>query len=93
VSALDIAIGVAVLVFVLLLIRAANTLSQNPHQQIRAHEDLIGQRFPPDMTYAEKRTLIDRAGVSPTNPKRIWTLLIVVALIFAILVWQRYAAP
>ena len=91
-SALDIAISVAVLVFLVLLIRAANTLSQNPHQQIRAHEDLIGERFPPDMTHAEKRTLIDRAGVSPTNPKRIWSLLVVVAVIFGILVWQRYAA-
>jgi hypothetical protein len=88
-SVIDLVIVVVGLAFVLLLVRASKTLSRNPYQQIRAHEELIGERFPAHMTHREKLNLIDRFGFSPAHPERIWSWVVVVAVALAVLVWQR----
>jgi hypothetical protein len=89
VSAIDIGIAITFLVLVVLLVRAANVLGRNPHQQIRAHEELIGGKFPNEMTHDAKLAAINRAGVSPTNPGRIWAVIVAVVAFMALLVWQR----
>ena len=88
-SAIDIAIAVALVVLVVLLVRAATILGHNPHQQIRAHEELAGRPFPPDMSHDTKLALIDRFGLSPTKPRRIWGVIVVVIAVLGLLVWQR----
>ena len=88
-SAIDIAIAVALVVLVVLLLRAANILGHKPHQRIRAHEELAGGSFPQGMTQVEKLGLIDRFGISPTNPRRIWVVIAVVIACLGFLVWQR----
>ena len=88
-SAVDIGIAVALLVLVALLMRAANVLSHNPHQQIRAHEELAGRPFPPEMSHASKLGLIDRFGISPTNPRRLWAVIAAVVAVLVFLVLQR----
>jgi len=89
VSAIDIGIGVTFLVLVVLLVRAANVLGHNPHQQIKAHEELAGGKFPAEMTHDAKLDSINRAGISPSNPSRIWAVIVAVVALMAFLVWQR----
>lgn len=84
----DIAIVVILFALVGVLIHAANVLSANPHQQIKAHEDLAG-RFPASMTFVQKLDLIDRFGISPTTPRRIWALIVALCVVLILLVWQR----
>jgi hypothetical protein len=45
----DAALVAALVVFVVLLIRAAYVLGRNPRQQIQEHEKLAGHRFPADV--------------------------------------------
>jgi hypothetical protein len=87
-AVLDIAIVALLVVLVIALVRAANLLSANPYQQIQAHEDLAGPT-PPDMTFLQKLDLIDRFGISPTRPSRIWPLIVSLCAVLALLVWQR----
>ena len=87
-SLLDIATVVALGVFVVLLIRAAYLLRQNPYQRIREQERLSGP-FPSNMPFTERLWLIGWKGVSPGNPVRIWTLLLIVGVGFAVLLWLR----
>lgn len=88
-SAIEIAIAVALLVLVVLLVRAAKVLAHNPHQQIREHEELARRPFPPAMSQATKLGLIDRFGLSPTHPRRIWAIIAAVVASLVFLVWQR----
>jgi hypothetical protein len=85
---LDAATVVALGVFIVLLVRAANLLRQNPYQRVKEQERLSGP-FPPDMPFAARLWLIGRKGVSPANPTRIWTLLLIVGIGFAVLLWLR----
>jgi hypothetical protein len=89
-SAMDIAIAVIFVVLVVVLVRAAKVLSANPYQQIRSHEDLAGGKFPSEMSLVEKQNQIDRAGISPTSPRRIWlTLAVAIGGFLVLLIWQR----
>jgi hypothetical protein len=84
----DIAIVAGLIGLIALLIHAANVLSANPYQQIKAQEDLAG-RFPSGMTVAQKLDLIDRWGISPTTPRRLWLLIASLCGVLILLVWQR----
>jgi hypothetical protein len=86
-AVLDIAIVVVLVVLVIALVHAANVLSANPHQQVKAHEDLAGP-MPSDMTFLQKLDLIDRFGISPTRPSRIRPLIVSLCAVLALLVWQ-----
>ncbi len=87
-SLLDVATVVALGVLLVLLVRAANLLSQNPYQRVKEQEKLSGP-FPPSMPFAERLWLIGWKGVSPANPVRIWTLLLIVGVGFGVLLWLR----
>ena len=87
-AVLDAAIVVVLARLVIALIRAANVLGANPHQQLKAHEDLAG-RMPPEMSFLQKLDLIDRFGISPTRPSRIWPLVVSLCDVLALLLWQR----
>ena len=87
-AGLDIAIVVVLVVLVIALIRAANLLSANPYQQMKAHEDLAGP-MPSVMTFLQKRELMDRFGISPNRPRRIWPLIVSLCAVLALLAWQR----
>jgi hypothetical protein len=52
------------------------------------HERLSGP-FPPRMPFIEKLRLINWQGLSPENPARIWTLVVIVGIVFAVLLWMR----
>mgnify|MGYP001567641954 CR=1 FL=1 len=77
----------ALVVFVALLRRAAHVIGRNPYQQIKIHEDIAG-RFPDNMSMTEKLHLIDFFGLSPSNPGRIWGLVLAVVALFGFLLWQ-----
>jgi hypothetical protein len=85
---LDAATVVALALFIVLLVRAARLLSQNPYQRVKEQERLSGP-FPSDMPFIERLWLIGWKGVSPENPARIWTLLLIVGIGFAVLLWLR----
>lgn len=87
-SLLDIATVAALGVFVVLLIRAAYLLGQNPYQRIKEQEGLSGS-FPPNVPFSERLWLIGWKGVSPGGPIRIWALLLIVGIGFAVLLWLR----
>lgn len=73
----QILIGGILLAFVIGLIRAAHVLSENPYQQIRAHEDLTGKL---DGSIANKQRLINWLGISPANSQRVlWLIAAVIA--------------
>jgi hypothetical protein len=87
-SLLDVATVAAVGVFLVLLVRAAYLLSHNPYQRVKEHERLSGP-FPPHMPFIEKLRVISRYGISPDNPARIWTLVSIAGIVFAVLLWMR----
>ena len=87
-SLLDVATVAALGVFLVLLVRAAYLLGHNPYQRVKEQERLSGA-FPPDMPFIEKLRLIGRNGISPDNPARIWTLVSIVGIVFAVLLWMR----
>jgi hypothetical protein len=87
-SLLDVATVAALAVFLVLLIRAAYLLRHNPYQRVKEQERLSGP-FPPDMPFTEKLRLINWKGMSPENPARIWTLVSIVGIVFAVLLWMR----
>jgi hypothetical protein len=85
----DIALVIVLVALVLVLIHAANVLSGNSYQRIRAQEDLAG-RFPSDMPFAQKLDLIDRYGISPSARGRIWGLILTLCGVLLFLLWQRW---
>jgi len=87
-SLLDVATVAALGVFLVLLIRAAYLLRHNPYQRVREQERLSGP-FPPHMPLIERLRLINWRGTSPDNPARIWTLVVIVGIAFAVLLWMR----
>ena len=87
-SLLDIATVVVLCLFVVLLVQAARLLSQNPYQRVKEQERLSGA-FPPNMPFTERLWLVGWKGVSPANPVRTWTLLLIVGIGFAVLLWLR----
>ena len=87
-SLLDVATIAALAVLLVLLVRAAYLLSHNPYQRVKEQERLLGP-FPPHMPFIEKLRLISWRGISPDNPARIWTLVAIVGIVFAVLLWMR----
>jgi hypothetical protein len=87
-SLLDVATIAALALLLVLLIRAAYLLSHDPYQRVKEQERLSGP-FPPHMPFIEKLRLISRNGMSPANPARIWTLVSIVGIVFAALLWLR----
>jgi hypothetical protein len=87
-SATDILIVGGLAVLVVALLRASEILSKNPHQQLKAHEDLAGQ-FPANMSTSEKFRLINLFGLSPSNPIRPWLLVIAVVVLFLFVAWLQ----
>jgi len=87
-SLLDVATVVVLGLFVVLLVRAASLLSQNPYQRAKEQEGLSGP-FPDDRPFTERLWLIGWKGVSPGNPIRIWTLLLIAGIGSAVLLWLR----
>jgi hypothetical protein len=85
---LDLATIAALAVLLVLLIRAAYLLSHNSYQRVKEQERLSGA-FPPHMPFIEKLRLIGRYGISPGNPARIWTLVSIVGILVAVLLWMR----
>ena len=84
----DIVVVIVLLALVVVLIHAANVLSGNRYQRIRAQEDLTG-RFPSSTTFAQKLDLIDRWGISPSTPGRIWGLILLLCAVLLLLLWQQ----
>jgi len=81
-SIFEIAIVLALFVFVVLLLRAAHVLGANPDQQIKEQEKLVGP-FPPGTTPAEKLRVMRIFGsVAASNPKRVWAIAIVTIICF-----------
>lgn len=87
-SLFDLLIIGALIAFVVALLHANNVLGNNPHQQVKAHEDLVGN-FPTKMSFAEKLRLINMFGISPANPRRTWWVAAVVAAFIFALSWLR----
>ena len=85
-SATDILIVGALVVFVAILLRASAVLSKSTYQQLKAHEDLAGP-LPNNLSAAEKLRQINVFGVSPTNPLRPWFLVLVVVVFCLLVVW------
>ena len=85
---LDVALVAALVVFVVLLVRAAYVLGRSPRQQVREHENLAGS-FPVDVPFGERLRRVNLYGVSPTNPGRIWVLLAIVGVVVVVLLWLR----
>ena len=86
---LDVITIVVLGVLIVLLIRAAYALGRNPHQQISEHERLAGSRFPPHIPFHQRLQWINIRGISPTDPRRVWILVVVVAAAFVALLWLR----
>jgi hypothetical protein len=74
-------LGIVLLGVIVALIRAANLLSGNPYQRIKAHEDLAG-KLPGDATFIDKQNLLDRYGLAPGNPSRTPMLIAAVVVFF-----------
>jgi len=87
-SEADILIAGGLVVLVIALLRASAILSKNPHQHLKAHEDLAGQ-FPANMSIFEKFRLINLFGLSPSSPIRPWLLVIAVVVLFFIVAWLQ----
>ncbi|HJT61713.1 MAG TPA: hypothetical protein VJ797_08530 [Burkholderiales bacterium] len=87
-SLLDVATVAALGVFLVLLVRAAYLLRHNPHQRVKEQERLSGP-FPPHMPWIERLRLMNWGGMSPDNPVRIWRLVLIVGILFAVLLWMR----
>jgi hypothetical protein len=87
-SLLDVATVAALGVLLVLLIRAAYLLRHNPYQRVQEQERLSGP-FPPHVPFIERLRLINWGGLSPDNPARIWTLVLIVGIVFAVLLWMR----
>lgn len=87
-SLFDLLLVGALIAFVFALFRANDVLGNNPHQQVKALEDLVGP-FPAKMSFAEKLRLNNLYGISPTNPGRVRWLAVVVALFFLAMLWLQ----
>lgn len=83
----DFATVAALVVFVVLLLRAAYLLT-NPYQRVKEQERLSGP-FPPHMPFAERLRLVDWKGTAPRNPHRLWVVLFIVGIGIAVLLWLR----
>ena len=81
-SAFDAAIVLALVVFLVLLFRAAHVLGANPDEQIKEQEKLAGP-FPPGTTRSAKLRLMSIFGsVSVSSPKRVWAIAIAAVVVF-----------
>ena len=87
-SHLDIATVAALGIFLVILIRAAYLLRHNPYQRVEEQERLSGP-FAPHVPFIERLRLINLGGISPDNPARIWTPVLIVGIVFAVLLWMR----
>ena len=87
-SLFDLLLVGALIAIVFALLRANDVLGNNPHQQVKALEDLVGP-FPTKMSFAEKLRLNNLYGISPTNPRRALWLAVVVALFFLAMLWLQ----
>jgi len=87
-SLFDLLLVGALIAFVFALLRANDVLGNNPHQQVKALEDLVGP-FSTKMSFAEKLRLSNLYGISPTNPRRARWLAVVVALFFLAMLWLQ----
>lgn len=88
-SVLDVVTVVVFGVLIALLVRAAYVLGRNPHQQIREHERLAGNRFPAHVPFHERVRRINIRGMSPTDPHRVWIYPVIAASVFLALLWLR----
>jgi hypothetical protein len=81
-SLFDAVIVLALIVFIVLLLRAAHVLGVNPDQQIKEQEDLAGP-FPPGTTRTEKLRWMNIFGsVAVSSPKRVWAITIATVVFF-----------
>lgn len=87
-SLFDLLLVGALIAIVFALLRANDVLGNNPHQQVNALEDLVGQ-FPTKMSFAEKLRLNNLYGISPANPRRARWLAVVVAFFFFAILWLQ----
>lgn len=87
-SLFDLIIVGALIAIVFALIRANDVLGNNPHQQVKALEDLVGP-FPTKMSFAEKLRLNNFFGITPTNPRRARWLAVVITLFFLAMLWLQ----
>jgi len=83
-SLFDLIVCGALIAIVFALLRANDVLGNNPHQQVKALEDLTGP-FPAKMSFSEKLRLNNLYGISPTNPRRTWWLAAAVVVSFLVL--------
>jgi hypothetical protein len=86
---LDVVIVLTGVAIVGWLLHAANVIGHNPYLRIKAHEDLIGGRFPENLSMEGKQVLLDRAGLAPRSARRTIFQLAVVVLAAALLLWAR----
>jgi hypothetical protein len=87
-SLLDVATVAALGVFLVLLMRAAYLLRDNPYRRVKEQERWSGP-FPPHVPFIERLRFINWRGISSDNPARIWTLVVIVGIAFAVLLWMR----
>lgn len=87
-SLFDLILVGALIAIVFALLRASDVLGNNPHQQVKALEDLVGP-FSAKISFAEKLRLNNMYGISPTNPRRTRWLAVVVALFFLAMLWLQ----
>lgn len=83
-SLFDLIVVGVVIVIVFALLRANDVLGNNPHQQVKALEDLTGP-FTVKTSFAERLRLNSLYGISPTNPRRAWWLAVAVVLFLLVL--------
>jgi hypothetical protein len=88
----DILIVGTLVVFLIALLRASETLGKNPHRQIKAHEDL-GVSLPPNMSHDERLRLINLYGVSSSSRSRAWLLVLAVVGLLVAMLWFHSPLP
>lgn len=87
-SIIDLVILGVLVVLLIGLLRANSILGRNPYQQLKQHESQFGQ-FPSNTNLLDKIRLINLYGISPTNPNRVWVLIVVVITFFFLQIWLR----
>ena len=88
-SVLDVVTAAVFGVLIVLLARAAYVLGRNPRQQISEHERLAGGRLPANISLQERLRWINLSGMSPTDPRRVWTSIALAAVALVVLLWLR----
>jgi hypothetical protein len=82
----DLLIVGALVVFLVALLHANNTLGRNPYLQIKSHEDLVGP-LPESMSFSEKLQLIRSRGISSGKTVPILGLVFALIALLAFLQW------